>query len=653
MDHQHAAAPVLICGLGRLGQHAAVLLKELGVPVFGLDRDDRDVWDIEGISLSLDRFLKGDCRLASTMLAAGIELCRSVVLATTDERINISAALAARSVHPKIRLVVRSAQVNMNSLLEHALGNFVALDTPDLAAEAFALAAMGGETVGLLSIGGVHLRVVERLVGPSLIGMEGKLSDLDSRTRRVLHLTPTQPRRPIDFYGWDPDHSATPGDLLCYIEFHEPSLQDARARGGSFPHWTANLRSRFTQLWTIVTQTQKVTAISAVAVLCLHLIAMALYKLQYPRISVLDAFNLATVLLLDGYSSIFGQLHLPFPIPVWLLLFSLLVTVTGALVLGMFYASLTAGVLSSQLQFRRRAGPIPESGHIVVAGMGRIGQCVAGLLRDLGNMVVCISSEPLDAGILPGIPVIQGNLREGLIQAGFDSAASVVAVTGDDVMNLELALLSAKTNPACRVVIRTDDAPFSRSVTALAPKTRAMSVYALSAQAFAAAALGDKVLSLLRIGNETVLAVEFTIVKDDTCDGRLLAEVMYGYGVAPILFQQNETAEKEFFPSGDVKLAPGNRLVVLATIAGLQRTSRGAMLPRRSRVRVIRALTKEAVFEGSRTISRVTGCPLSLASALMNALPGELEVDLYPHQAARLVRKLFAAGVSAEYQREA
>src|SRR5262249_10293363 len=153
-------------------------------------------------------------------------------------------------------------------------------------------------------------------------------------------------------------------------------------------------------------------------------------------------------------------------------------------------AFITARVLSARLAFRRRPGRIPSGKHVVVMGMGPLGRRVAELLTDLKQPVVCVSDQDLDASVLPSIPLIAGDPRQSLKKANCATAASVMAMTDDDVTNLELALMTAQVNENCRLVVRTDDAEFGRNVTSLAPHTHAMSIYALAAEAFAAGALG-------------------------------------------------------------------------------------------------------------------------------------------------------------------
>jgi voltage-gated potassium channel Kch len=163
-SHDSAAQPVLICRLGWLGQYCAVVLKELGIPVFEVHDVERQSWDIQGVEGLLNRFTVGDCRRPSVLERAGIESCRAALFTTSDEHTNISAAVAARSANPRVRLVIRSSQINLSNLLSQRLGNLMILDIAELPATAFTLAAMGEETVGLLTVDGRFLRVVEKQI---------------------------------------------------------------------------------------------------------------------------------------------------------------------------------------------------------------------------------------------------------------------------------------------------------------------------------------------------------------------------------------------------------------------------------------------------------------------------------------------------------
>ena len=89
-------------------------------------------------------------------------------------------------------------------------------------------------------------------------------------------------------------------------------------------------------------------------------------------------------------------------------------------------------------------------------------------------------------------------------------------------------------------------------------------------------------------------------------------------------------------------------MVVLATSNDLRRIEEGSSItPKCWQVVVEYALTQEAIFEGANAITRISGCDLSTARALMHNLPGTLPVLLYKHQAQRLVRSLKRAQVKA------
>ena len=82
--------------------------------------------------------------------------------------------------------------------------------------------------------------------------------------------------------------------------------------------------------------------------------------------------------------------------------------------------------------------------------------------------------------------------------------------------------------------------------------------------------------------------------------------------------------------------------VVLSTIDGLRRIEQGRLnlAAKKWHIEVMRALTSDAIFEGTNAIVRVTGCNLALARKTMNNLPQTLLIPLYQHQAQRLIREL-------------
>ncbi|UBF25721.1 NAD-binding protein [Kovacikia minuta CCNUW1] len=653
------ATSFIVCGLGSLGQYCVALLKEFGVSVSGIDSIETQPWEIPNLPQLLDQLLIGDCRQPELLERAKIQQCRAILLVTSDERVNIAAAFAARSLNPQVRLVIRSAQENLNDLLAQHLGNFAAYEATQLPASAFALAALGNTTQGFFSLDGTALRVVQEPIQPNHRWCDRRqVYELNTASRRVLDHAPGSTAPCLEFYQWEPHASIQAEDTLTYIETTEKlsglSTQLAThtskiPQKPTHPLSLRNLKPALNHFWRESQQTQRVGILSSGVMLGLFLLGTALYKLQYPDLSLKDALNLAIVLLLGGFDNLFGGgLKLSFPIPGWLYLFSILMTVAGTVFIGILYAILTERVLAARFQFMKRRPPVPKEAHVVLIGLGRVGQAVAKLMQELKHPLVGVNTTALDPEVLPQIPLVTGKIREALTRVNLATAKSVMVVTDDEVANLEIGLMVRTQNPHCQLVLRTFDLRFGENVARLLPDASVLRAYALAAEAFVGAAFGENILNLFRLNDRTTLVTEYQIEADDTLTGKLLAEIAYGYGVVPILHQKSHYRFARLMPSDDVRLQAGDRLVVLATIEGLQRVEQGKTLPPTWQVQVETALSQEALFEGATTIARVSGCDLSTARTVMEQLPATLPTPLYRHQAIRLVRELSKAQVKAQ-----
>ena len=665
----HTSNPhaVLICGLGRLGQRCAVILKELGLTVHGIEDTRTAHWETSGFPDLLDSFTVGDCRRHKILEKGGVRSCRAILLTTGDERTNIGSALAARSLNPSIRLVIRSSQTNLNDLLGQTLGNLIAFNASELPAPAFSLAALGKEIIGLFSLDSRLMRVVQTQVSDGHRWAHAhRFYDLDNRHRRILSRTvatedgaPPERSSTSPFFKWDPQDAVGLGDVITSVEFNEPggagrkrsSSRWRYVRAYLFRRRWRGLPKRLRGLFSETSPAQRIIALCGLSMLALAAATSLFYKLAYPEESIEDALNIGLVLLLAGYGNLFAHKTLPFAISPWLLLFSLLVSILGTVATGVLYAYLTGKVLAARIQFRRRQYPIHKADHIIVIGLGRLGRRVVALLHDMQHPVVGINETELESDALPGVPVVVGDLRRSLEPANCAQAAGVMTLTDDDVVNLELALMAAQSNPRAKLVIRADNPSFAQNVSALVTRASALGVYTLSAEAFAAAALGEKIISLLRLGNHTVLVTEYEIGPDDTLTGRLISEVMFGYEVVVIQYQTAGPADHrrppEFFPSEDIRLRPGDRMVVLATMEGLQNVERGRLGPRTHRVEILKVATPESEVDGARAVARVSGCDLSTARGAFAHLPALSPVGLYLHQARRVVEELRHVHVEA------
>lgn len=665
----------LVCGLGSLGQHCVAALKEFGIKVTTIALSTPTTWEIPQIPDLLEQLIVGDCREQKFLEQAQIHKYRAVLLVTDSDRTNAEAAFAIRSLNPDTRLVVRSEQENLNQLLGEALGNFIAFEPTQLPATAFALAAIGSEIAGFFHLEGQSLRVVNCLITPDHRWCNSRLvHELDSRNRRILFHSP-QDTSLLGFYAWHPDAVIRAGDRVVYLEVTDnfqdsfiSSRPNSRNRGakskqdkwwqlGSYPkawqHWQKSLAD----WWSLNYQNQiyRVALICGITVVILLLVGTGLFYFYYPNTNFYNSFLMTAILLLGGYADLYGNFNEP-SVPWWFRLLGLTLTLAGTAFVGVIYALLTQALLSSRFQFLQPRPPVPLQNHVVLIGLDAVGQKVAQLLQEFQQPFVGVNLDVnLEANILPQMPLVSGNLLQSLPKANLATAKSVIAITNDEMLNLEVGLMARRTNPQSHLVIRTFAQRLSHNLTQLLPQSHILCAYALTAEAFAGAAFGEKILSLFRLQNQTILVTEYNIEAVDTLCGLLLSEVAYGYGVVPILATTSATMtvgadSRKLMPPEDLRLAAGDRLVVLATIDGLRRIEQGwlGISPKQWRVQVDQAMNSNAAFEGANLMARITGCPLGMARDLMTNLPGVLRSPLYHHQALRLVRELGRTQVNAQ-----
>jgi Trk K+ transport system NAD-binding subunit len=670
----------LVCGLGSLGQYCIFNLKrfalrEFEVQITAIEKHLPGEWEVPNVLDYLaEELIIGDCCNDQTLLQAGVKACRAILLVTSNESVNIEAAIAARRLNPQIRLIVRSSRHSLNELLKHQLGNFVALDPSELPAPAFALAGLQTGILGFFDVGNWRFQIVEQQVqakDPRFDGLPAHLLH-KQRYRLLSHLPLGQP--PSDtgfptparaFYQWQPDTRIQMGDAIAFIEVVDQAPKKPANHSNHPRQWLQqqldNLRwqrlkqsfGRFWR-WLNISQTRQIISVGLLTALLLWAFATVMFLHMVPHVNLQRAMSAAVILLLGGYGDVFGgdllSQEASDQVPGWVRLVSLGINLVSILfVLGVL-GLIAENVLSSRFEFLAKRPPIPQKDHVVLVGLGRVGQRVATLLQGFRQPLVALTETLDNRDLLRQFPIILGNPMENLDQVNLATARSVIVVTDDQMVNLEIGLMArdAAINAGREIglVVRTYDQRFSDNLDTLLPKTRIMAAYALSGEAFAGAAFGENILGLFRLNNQNILVTEYVIAPNDTLVGKLLAQVAYGYGVMPVLHQQfhpviTEDPLEALLPDDDRRLQVGDRLVVLASINGLRRIERGDLaLPGRWLLEVKPTLNTALLHYGGNDLARISGCDLEVARTFMNTLPNRMELDLYDYQAYSLQQEL-------------
>ncbi len=654
----------LVCGLGSLGQYCAKILKEFNVNVRAIDKLDPINWEIPELPDLLDEFFIGDCRQTQVLERAKVQQCQVILLVTDDEQVNIQTAFAARLLNPQIRLVIRSGKQNLNQLLSQNLGNFVAFEPSQLAANAFALQALGNETLACFSLDNELIQVIQRQIQPGELWYHQRhIYELNTHLRRVLNYYSTDADSQItnQFYQWHPQQKLQGGDTLVYIDrgkhlaIQKPTvIVKSQSRQRSWRKilrrfsWDACKQKLF-HCWHRIDlhPSLRIVFVCGVTIFCLGITGILIYLFSYPGVNFIDAFHTTASLLLGGYGDVFGGVKLNEAIPLWLHLFSLGLALVGTALIGVMYALFTENLLSARFEFLTRRPPIPKQNHVVLIGLGHLGRGIAKFLQEFKQPLVGIDSRELDQHILPQMPLVIGDSINALSKVNLSQAKSIIVATDNQMINLEIGLIAHNVSPQAGLVIRMLERNFSETLGQLLPFAKVLCTEVLAAEAFVAAAFGENILHLFHAHNQTVLVTEYNIAADDTLNKLLLADVAYGYGVVPILYQKSSQKISKWMPSDDIKLKVGDRLVVLADIEGLKRVEQGKLAFRPWRLKVEKARGINYLFEGAATIARISGCSLAMASQVMEQLPAILSKPLYDHQAHRLVRELEKVQVKA------
>ncbi|MBE9063367.1 TrkA family potassium uptake protein [cf. Phormidesmis sp. LEGE 11477] len=661
----------IICGLGSLGQQSVIKLKKFDyapyeVSITAIERRIIDDWEIDDFPSQLAVApILGDCRREDILRKAGIEDSRAILIVTSDESTNVECAIAARRLNPNIQIILRSSRHSLNTLLKRQLGNFVALDATELPAMTFALAGLGDDIVSVFTIGRHRFRIVERFVraGDPRFDQH-QMQALHQGKFRLLDFDPVEkPQQPLGwattassvFHRWQPYVRVSAGDRIAYIEMISEA-NDAEKRKTPFTalnqlveDWKTGDWRRRLRNWRQSSEqsTERVLATVLVTALALWITGTLLLKVTGPSISWVKAISLGAILLLGGYGDVFGGFSSS-GIPGWVQLVCLMITVVSILVVLGVLGLLADQLLSSRFDFLQKRPRIPRSHHVVVIGLGRIGRKVTSLLLELNQPLVAIDKQLNHPELFTQIPLLIGNILEELSAANLATAKSIIAVTDDQMLNLEVSLLASEKNLGGRrgfsPVVRTRNQSFSDNLAALMPQARSFCPYALSAEAFAGAAFGENILGLFRLSGQTNLIAEYLIEPGDTLANKQLTTVSYGYGVVPILRETVDSAGNAcvvLMPTDDQYLLPGDHLFVLSSINGLRRIERGEMTPpRRWRLSVEQKPNPTNAADVVQLLARLTNFSPQSAQQFIDRLPATTDVELYDYQAARLIQSM-------------
>ncbi|GAB4415689.1 MAG: hypothetical protein Kow00106_11140 [Anaerolineae bacterium] len=171
---------VIVLGVGHLGTRVVRALRAMQFEVVAIDQQASAEKHAELSQLSVP-LVEGDGRLPATLETAGIRKARALIVCTSNDHMNLEVTMRARDLNPDVRIVVRMWEDRFAEQIQRFMNVEAVLSATDLAAPAFASAALGIEITQTLDVGGVEYSMIRLQVAPG--------SFLDGQTVEALQNT--------------------------------------------------------------------------------------------------------------------------------------------------------------------------------------------------------------------------------------------------------------------------------------------------------------------------------------------------------------------------------------------------------------------------------------------------------------------------------
>lgn len=552
---------IIVCGLGNTGNKIFCLLKQQGAIVTGIS--DRPI-----ISEYADSIIIGDLRDPNTLVSAGIKQAQTLVLTSNDDAINLAVLTQARLVNPRIRIINRLFNDMLGERLDHTLPDHVSMSVSSLAAPIFSFAALGNKAVGQLKLYNQTWPIQEMIIDETHPWQGKKLSELwDNPSRMLIYYLPAKGE--IDLVSAViQDQRLQTGDHL--IVGIQPTIRIKRRS------YLRKLLKAITNLGQYQHYVRPVILVTLALLMTIALATFTYISVNF-QVSPVDALYFS-VGMITGAG---GQESVAETAPDSIKIFTAIMMIVGAGVIGICYALLNDFILGSRLKQFWDAARVPIRNHYIVCGLGGIGIQTLRQLHSQGHDVVAIEYDPnnrfLHTARSLGIPVIleDARLPDTLKAANIERAESILVVTSDDMVNVEIALTAKAVSPKIPVVVRSQDSQFGQSIQEVFEFETVLCPTELSTHSFAAAALGGKILGNGMTDDLLWVAVATMITPNHPFSGKIVKDVAVKSDFVP-LYLERKSFTIHSWNLLEVYLLPGDVLYLTMPAAKLEQLWRSS-----------------------------------------------------------------------------
>jgi voltage-gated potassium channel Kch len=401
------------------------------------------------------------------LVAAGVTNAASILTLSPDDGLNLSVALRARVLNPKLRLVLRQFDPVLGRKLEQNLGDCTVLSLSAHAAATYAGAALDsacmfairfpesdGPLVGFsqhaaaeLGINGATVEEAEARLQARIISL-GNGEDPAAGTRIGSGETVTvfgrvtENRRPATHR----------------IERGTP----AGVSGSTGPMTLGNLIAAYGR-------TNPIVRILAVTTLAFIVLSLAFFHFALGKTWMAAAFYVTETMTNVGY----GEVDLVTRHGLLVTAGAIAAMLGGIVLTSIFIGYVSSAVTRAQWTAMQGLRRIRAHDHVVICGAGKVGTAVMNVLTAAGKHVVIIEPEP-GADLVrrarePDVDLLTADARS---EGSFDMcdlahARALLALSDVDATNLEVALGARARVPGIPLVVRMEDTHFARAAAQL------------------------------------------------------------------------------------------------------------------------------------------------------------------------------------------
>lgn len=547
--------PIIVYGLDSIGYRIFCLLRQQHASVVGVN-----AMPIPNEA----EIIVGNLQSIHTLRQAGIEMAQTIIITNNDDALNLDILLQVRVLNPRIRIINRLFNQSLGDRLDRTLPEHSTMSVAELSAPIFAFAAMGQVAIGHLQLFQQVWPIYEEFVHQDHPWCGRLIRELwDDRTLMFIHYLTSDAEMSL-VEAMSLGRRLEEGDRLIIgtrprVATHRVSLLETVKKGvrwiGQFQR---HLRSAL-----LVTLSLFLTIF----------IATVVYKsFGWDQSTLVDAlyFSVGMITGAGGNEDIAERSSALVKI------FTVIMMLVGAGVIGIFYAFLNDFILGSRLRRFWDVARTPFKDHYIICGLGGIGIKIAHQLLSQGHKVAVIEQNAdnrfLSMARSQQVPVIVADARLPLTlkTANIAQARSILAVTNDDMSNLEISLTAKELAPQVSVVVRSNHPTQASRMNQVFDFDAVLNPFEIAAPAFSAAALGGRVLGSGVTGNILWIALSLLITPAHPFCGDTVESIAIAADLVP-LYLQTSTQQLHGWALLHTQLKPGDVLHLTIPAQNIER----------------------------------------------------------------------------------